>query len=121
MIWTFLASSMAFFGSVFLLLAGLGIIRLPDIYCRSSATAKAATLGVGLVLAATAMHFDTLRVTTRVTATIAFLFLTAPVAAHMISRAAHFRDVPLWSGTVRDELRGVRDRRGDTGQSPGAS
>ena len=77
---------------------------MPDVFCRASATTKAATLGVGCVLVATALHFDDLRVTTRVLATIAFLLLTAPVAAHMIARAAYRSRIPLWSGTVRDEL-----------------
>ena len=56
------------------------------------------------MLAATAVYFNDLQVTTRVLATIAFLLLTAPVAAHMIARAAYRQRIPLWSGTVRDEL-----------------
>ena len=42
--------------------------------------------------------------TTRVLATIAFVLLTAPVAAHMIALAAYRQNIPLWSGTKRDEL-----------------
>ncbi len=101
---TVLASLLAVFGTAFMILAGVGIIRLPDLYCRASATTKAATLGIGCLLAATAIHFGDLRVTTRVLATIAFLFLTAPVAAHLIGRAAYRSNAPLWQGTVRDEL-----------------
>jgi multicomponent Na+:H+ antiporter subunit G len=71
-----------------------------------SATSKAATLGAGLVLLATAVFFNEFSITARVTATIVFLLLTAPVAAHMIGRAAYFDGVPLWKGTVLDELRG---------------
>ena len=92
-------------GAAFLTLASVGIIRLPDIYCRGSATTKAATLGVGFMLAATAAHFGDLQVTTRAIATAAFLLLTAPVAAHMIARAAYFRGTELWPGTVKDELK----------------
>ena len=107
MIYSTLAMLLATVGALFLLLAGIGILRLPDLFCRASATTKAATLGVGCLLLASALHFGDLRVTTRVTATIAFLLLTAPVAAHMIARAAYRRGTPLWSGTVRDELRDV--------------
>ena len=42
---------------------------------------------------------------------ITFVFLTAPVAAHMIARASYFVGVPLWEGTIIDELRGHYDRR----------
>jgi multicomponent Na+:H+ antiporter subunit G len=40
-----------------------------------------------------------------------FFLLTAPVAAHMIGRAAYFVGVPLWSGTITDELRGHYDMK----------
>lgn len=99
-----LAVFLAIAGALFLLLAGIGIIRLPDLFCRASATTKAATLGVGCLLVAVALHFGDLQVTTRVLATLAFLLLTAPVAAHMIARAAYSQGVPLWSGTVLDEF-----------------
>lgn len=105
MIATILAALLSIVGAAFLVLAGVGIIRLPDLFCRASATTKAATLGVGCLLAAAAVAFGDLQVTTRAAATIAFLLLTAPVAAHMIGRAAYFRGVALWPGTVRDELR----------------
>jgi multicomponent Na+:H+ antiporter subunit G len=50
---------------------------------------------------------------------IAFLFLTAPVGAHVIARAAYAVGVPLWEGTITDEL---RDRRRASEQpAPGAS
>jgi multicomponent Na+:H+ antiporter subunit G len=35
---------------------------------------------------------------------ILFLFLTQPIAAHMIARAGYRTDVPLWEGSVTDEL-----------------
>lgn len=107
-----ITATLACIGAIFLLLAGLGIVRLPDLFCRASATTKAATLGVGCLLVAAALHFDDLRITTRAIATIAFLFLTAPVAAQMIARAAYHEGVPLWSGTVRDEFRDSPERAG---------
>lgn len=98
----------AIVGALFLLLAGIGILRLPDLFCRASAVTKAATLGVGCLLIAVAFYFGELRVTTRVLATIAFLLLTAPIAAHVIARAAYSQGTALWSGTVRDEYRSSR-------------
>ena len=101
---TFVSILFAVIGTAFLLLAAIGILRMPDLYCRASATTKAATLGVGCVLVATALYFGDAQVTTRVLAISAFLLLTTPVAAHMIARAAYRSRVPLWQGTVHDEL-----------------
>lgn len=96
-------------GTLVMLMAGIGIVRLPDVLTRASATSKAATLGAGCLLLAVAVFFDDLSITTRALTTIAFIFLTAPVAAHMIGRAAYFIGVPLFRNTIIDELRGRYD------------
>lgn len=90
-------------GSAFTALAALGILRMPDVYNRLHAATKAGTLGVGLTLAAVAVHFGEAGVILRVVAAILFLCLTAPVAGHVIGRAAYRTGVPLWSGSVTDE------------------
>ena len=111
---TVLIALLTFVGVAFLLLAGVGIIRLPDLFCRASATTKAATMGLGCLLVAVAVHFGDVQVTTRVMAIIAFVLLTAPVAAHMIARAAYRSRVPLWTGTVRDELQDSDQKESDS-------
>jgi multicomponent Na+:H+ antiporter subunit G len=98
-------------GALFMLLAGVGILRMPDLYMRISATTKAATLGAGLTLLALAVYFNQLGIASRALATIVFIFLTAPVAGHMIARAAYFLGVPLWKGTIANELRGRYDEK----------
>jgi multicomponent Na+:H+ antiporter subunit G len=98
-------------GAFFMFVAAVGVVRMPDLFLRMSATSKSATLGVACVLLAAAVHFNDFGITTRAVATIAFLFLTAPVAAHRIGRAAYFLGVPLWPGTVRDDLRGKYDEK----------
>lgn len=92
-------------GSALMLIASVGVVRMPDLFTRMQATTKAATLGAGLVLLGTAVHFATFSVSTRAVAAIAFVLLTAPIAAHLLGRAAYFLGVPLWEGSVRDELR----------------
>lgn len=104
-----LSAILLLIGGVFMFVAGIGILRMPDLYTRMSATTKVATLGVGSTLLAAAIYFGELGITSRALATIAFVLLTAPVAAHMIGRAAYFGGVPLWSGTVIDELSGHYD------------
>lgn len=97
-------------GAVFVLLAGLGLVRMPDLYLRISVTTKAATLGIGLILVAAALYFGELGVTSRVLAIILFILLTAPVGAHLIGRASYFIGVPMWDRSVMDDLKGKYDR-----------
>ncbi len=97
-------------GTFFMFVGALGVIRLPDLYMRMSASTKSSTLGVGFILLAAALYFgDDLGVAARAIATIAFLVLTAPVAAHMIGRAGYYSGSKLWSDSLIDELKGRYD------------
>ncbi|TBW30419.1 monovalent cation/H(+) antiporter subunit G [Gramella sp. KN1008] len=98
--------ALATFGALFVLLAAVGLIRMPDTYLRISVTTKAATLGVGLVLMATTVYFSNADVTSQAFVIILFIFLTAPVSAHLIGRASYFIGIKLWDKSVMDELRG---------------
>lgn len=101
-------------GAAFMFLAAVGVMRFPDLFTRMSATTKASTLGAGLIFLAVAVHFGTVGIASRAIAGILFFLLTAPVAAHMIGRAAYLEGVPLWKGTVANELAGKYDPRADT-------
>jgi multicomponent Na+:H+ antiporter subunit G len=110
-------------GAAFMLLAGIGLVRLPDLLLRMSATSKAATLGASLMLLGAAAHFGTVGVAGRAIVIAAFLFLTAPVAAHAIGRAGYRRGSPLWEGMIADELgehatRADKDARAGRKPSP---
>ena len=96
-------------GALLMLLSAIGLIKLRDIYTRMSSTTKSATLGIGLLLLGTAIHFLDVGITTRSLIIIMFIFLTAPVAAHLIGRASYFSNVELWKGTVINELKGKYD------------
>jgi multicomponent Na+:H+ antiporter subunit G len=109
-----------FLGAFLILVASIGIYRMPDIYMRLAASSKAATLGAACVLIALAIHFFTVGIAARALATILFLFLTAPIAAHMIGRAAYITGCPLWQGTVLDELKGRYDTKTHVLASPAA-
>jgi multicomponent Na+:H+ antiporter subunit G len=93
-------------GAGFIFFAALGVVRMPDIFLRLSCTSKAATLGIGLLLVALAIHFGELDVSSRAMATIGFILLTTPVASHRIGRVAYLDGAPLWEGTIADEMRG---------------
>lgn len=98
-------------GAFFMVVAGLGVLRMPDLFLRMSASAKASTLGAGALLLAVAVHFGDVGVTSRAVATIVFLLLTTPIAAHMLGRAGYFVGVKLVETTVIDELAGQYDLR----------
>jgi multicomponent K+:H+ antiporter subunit G len=81
-------------GALFTLIGSLGLARLPDFYTRLHGPTKATTLGVGSLLLASVLYFSTrgdgfgLH---EVLVTL-FLFITAPVSAHMMAKAAlHLR------------------------------
>src|SRR5690554_2361884 len=96
---------------LFIFLAAIGFLRMPDAYLRMCVTTKASTLGTGLILLSAAVFFHESGVIPRVVAIILFLFLTVPVGAHLIARVSYFIGVKLWKGTVMDELEGKYDRR----------
>jgi len=91
-------------GGVFCLVASVGMLRLPDTIIRMHAATKAGALGSGLMFLALASYYMELSTTLRAFAAIVFLLLTAPVAAHLIGRAAYCTRVRLWDRTRIDEL-----------------
>lgn len=100
---------LVFFGALFMLLAAIGVVRMPDVYTRISTSTKAATLGAGCILLAVAVHFGEIGVSSLALAILVFISITSPVGAHIIGRAAYVVGVPLWKGTTVDELRGRYD------------
>jgi multicomponent Na+:H+ antiporter subunit G len=90
-------------GGFFCFVAGLGVLRLPDVLMRMHASTKAGTLGAGLVMAAVAVYFADIATITRAVSTILFLLITAPVAAHMIGRAAFRSGITLWNTKIEPE------------------
>ncbi|WP_366654955.1 monovalent cation/H(+) antiporter subunit G [Fodinicurvata sp. EGI_FJ10296] len=97
-------------GGFFTFVAGVGVVRLPDILMRMHASTKAGTLGVGLIFLGLALYFGELSVASRSIAAIVFLLITAPVAAHMIGRAAYKTGIQLTNRTVIDEYQAACDR-----------
>lgn len=97
------AGILIFAGAALMAVAALGLLRLPDFYLRMAATTKATTLGVALMTLGAAIVFADAAVTARVVAIILFLFLTSPIGAHVIGRAAYLHGVKLWDRTVVDQ------------------
>ncbi len=89
-------------GSLLLLLAALGLIRMPDVYNRMQAGTKATTLGSMLFLIGIAVarpHWWA-----KILVLILFIVFTNPISSHALARAAHFVGIPMSDRTVKDDL-----------------
>lgn len=106
----FFAGLFIFTGSFLSLVTAFGLIRLPDVYTRNHAASKSATMGVMLVLLGTFLYFYLVEdhFNSRLLLGIGFIFLTSPVAGHLISRAAYNSGVELSDKTVQDDLAKVK-------------
>ncbi|MFD1708667.1 monovalent cation/H(+) antiporter subunit G [Siminovitchia sediminis] len=93
-------------GVFFSLVASIGVIRLPDVYTRNHAASKSTTLGVMSTLTGTLLffYFHEGVINLQILLGIIFIFITAPVGGHVISRAAYNTGVKLSENSVRDDL-----------------
>ncbi len=77
-------------GAGFALIGSIGLMRLPDFFSRLHGPTKATTLGVGGMLIASALYFSFNEegVSLHELLIMLFLFITAPVSAHLMAKAA---------------------------------
>lgn len=83
-------SVLVLIGAAFALIGSIGLARLPDIFTRLHGPTKATTLGLGALVVAALVHASVVKgaLSLRELAISLFLFLTAPVAAHLLAKAA---------------------------------
>jgi multicomponent Na+:H+ antiporter subunit G len=91
-------------GSIFALIAAIGIIRLPDVYSRMHAASKAGTVGSGILLITLGLHSMDAGTFARAFAGFVFLLLTAPIAAHLLARASYMAGYGLAAETALNEM-----------------
>ncbi|HVL75832.1 MAG TPA: Na+/H+ antiporter subunit G [Noviherbaspirillum sp.] len=77
-------------GAAFALIGSWGLVKLPDFYMRLHGPSKASTLGVGGMLIASMIYFlaQEGELSLHELLITLFLFITAPVSAHMVAKAA---------------------------------
>ena len=103
MIVEIIASLLLLTGAILMLLAALGVFRLPDIYTRMHAATKSSSLGLMVMLAGVNVYYFEIGLLLKSILIVIFVFATNPVATHMIGGAAHFTKVKKWEETVVDE------------------
>ena len=103
----FLAAACLLLGTFLMVITALGLLRLPDVFCRMHAAGKAGTLGVVLIILGTviALAGTPHDVSIRGLLAVVFQFLTTPAATHLLARAAYVCDYPLSERTAVDELK----------------
>lgn len=86
----YLISFLILVGACFTLLGSIGLARLPDFFMRLHGPTKTTTLGVGSMVMASALYFSVTNDGISLHEIIAtvFLFITAPVSAHLLAKAA---------------------------------
>jgi multicomponent Na+:H+ antiporter subunit G len=83
---------------VFLFASGtLGLLRLPDFYCRMHATGKCDTLGALFVFMGLAVYHGFSLTSLKLIFIVFFIFLANPTATHAIGRAALMNQIQPWT------------------------
>lgn len=102
MINEFIGTVLICIGIAFDFLGVLGLLRLPDVYNRLQAATKCVTFGSAGILLGTFIIHGFTAFGFKCILGIIFIFLTAPVSAHAISRAAHRAGIRLTKESVID-------------------
>ena len=95
---------LAAIGVGFMLVSGVGLLRLPDVLSRMHAAGKATTVGVACVLIAAGIHFWGQDLFLRMVLLITLLFATAPISTSAMARAAYRTGSARSLHLRRDEL-----------------
>jgi multicomponent Na+:H+ antiporter subunit G len=90
------------FGAIILLIAAIGLLRMPDSYLRVQVGTKASTLGVAFIMIGIALIVPSW--IGKLTIILVFVMMTNPVSSNVLMRAAHRNGHPMSPKTVVDHL-----------------
>lgn len=100
-------------GSFFCFIAALGVLRFPDLLCRMHASTKAGAFGASLLLIGASIHFWDVRIALQCALVIWFFYITAPIAAHMLSRTSYLmRAMEGWEYELDSQAKNYYLRKG---------
>lgn len=101
---TVVSATLILLGAALSVIGGVGLQRFPDVFARLHVATKPATLGLVLILAGAAFRVGSTGDAAKLLLVLILQFLTAPIGAHMIGRAAYRAGTELSPDTVIDEL-----------------
>lgn len=101
----FVTALLVISGALLIFAAAIGILRLPDVLCRSHAVAKAVTLGIFLLLLGLWVNLGAEASGLKVFLAIFFQLVTIPVGSHLVGRLAFQKDIPRWRQRPIDDHR----------------
>ncbi len=104
MISEWIAGILLVLGAFFMLIASIGMVKLPDLYMRIHAATKAPSLGIFLMMVGIIVYFLNWWTSIEGVVVILFVFITAPIGSHMISKVAHKMGVEKYKATITDEM-----------------
>jgi multicomponent Na+:H+ antiporter subunit G len=84
-------------GSALVLIAGLGVLRLPDFYTRLHAASLVDTGGVGLICVGLMLQAGSWLIAVKLGLILAFIFFTTPTATHALAKAAWGDGLKPWT------------------------
>ena len=105
-----IGSILVLIGALFHFSAGLGMLRMPDVYTRMQAGTKASTLGNTLVLMGIGIYHPGWGLKLLIIAY--FVLMTNPISSHALARAAYAIKIPMAGNTGIDALRDARRKSG---------
>ena len=97
-------------GSGFVIIGGIGLLRLPDFYTRIHAAGITDTLGTWLILLGLMLHEGLTLVTAKLAMLLFFLLATGPLASHALAKAAYLRGLDPLQGSELVDRHEVDDR-----------
>lgn len=110
-------------GVLLMLVAAIGLSRLPDPLCRAHAVAKAVSLGIALILLGAWVALGTAGAGFKLILAIVFQLATIPVASHLLAQAALQLNLPRWRppGRTNDDPQGATEASTSSTRSPAAN
>ena len=103
----FLSAFFLIAGAALCLFAAVGVLRLPDFFMRMHAATKAGVVGPSLLLVGAGFFEPSWSTWIKIALAILFLFMTTPIAAHLLGKAGFVGGAALWDRTSRNDLQAV--------------
>jgi len=88
MVLDYLSAALLLLGSLFVVIGGIGVLRMPDVFTRMHAAGLTDTMGSFFILTGLMLQAGISGVTLRLIMILGFLWFTSPVATHALAKAA---------------------------------